>query len=171
MTMAQLPRERPEDEPGSERLGRNISDLLNELRVAGTGIQVMFAFLLIVPFNTGWKKASAFDRWDYFITLLCIATAAVLLIAPSVHHRLLFRQRERPYLLRVGTRLAIVASGFLAVGLTGILVLVSNFVFGTVAAVSVGIAAAVVVTSVWFALPLGRRHERSRDSFGDSAGG
>ena len=57
MTMQQPTRERPEDEPGSERLGRNISDLLNELRVAGTGIQVMFAFLLIVPFNTGWKKA------------------------------------------------------------------------------------------------------------------
>jgi len=154
-------RQRPEDEPATERLGRNVTDLLNELRVAGTGVQVMFAFLLIVPFNTGWKNASAFDRWDYFITLLCIAIAAVLLIAPSVHHRLLFRQRERGYLVRLGTRLAIVSTAFLAVGLTGILVLISNFVFGTVAAVCVGIAAAVVVSSVWFALPLGRRHERA----------
>jgi hypothetical protein len=161
MTTRQRMREDPRVEPKSERLGRNVTDLLNELRVAGTGIQVMFAFLLVVPFNAGWKKASAFDQWVYFITLLCIAIAAVLLIAPSVHHRLLFRQRERAYLVHVGTRLAIVAAMFLGVGLTGILVLISNFVFGTLAAVSAGIAAAIVVTSVWFVLPLGRRLERS----------
>jgi len=161
-----MPHRTPEarrEEPESERLGRNVTDLLNELRVAGTGIQVMFAFLLVVPFNAGWTKTSAFDRWDYFITLLCIAIAAVLLIAPSVHHRLLFRQHERAYLVRVGTRLAIVAAAFLALGLTGILVLIANFVFGTVAASSVGIAAALIVTVVWFALPLSRRHERSEN--------
>jgi hypothetical protein len=127
--------EGPHDEPDSERLARNVTDLLNELRVAGTGVQVMFAFLLVVPFNAGWKKASVFDQWVYF----------------------LFRQRERAYLVRVGTRLAIVAAAFLAVGLTGILVLISNFVFGTIAAVGVGIAASIVVTFVWFALPLRRR--------------
>jgi len=149
----------PPDEPDSERLGRNVTDLLNELRVAGTGIQVMFAFLLVLPFNAGWKKASTFDRWDYFVTLLCIAIAAVLLIAPSVYHRILFRQREREYLVRVGTRLAIAASVFLAIGLTGILVLISNYVFGTVAAVTVGIVAAIVVASVWFAVPLIRRRD------------
>ena len=152
--------EGPRDEPDSERLGRNVTDLLNELRVASSGIQVMFAFLLVVPFNAGWKQASSFDRWVYFATLLCIAAAAVLLIAPSVHHRLLFRHHQRDYLVRVGTRLAIVAAGFIAVGLTGILVLVSNFVFGTVAAVTVGIAAAIVVVAVWFALPLHRRSPR-----------
>lgn len=152
-------REGPHDEPDSERLARNVTDLLNELRVAGTGVQVMFAFLLVVPFNAGWKEASVFDRWVYFMALLCIAIAAVLLIAPSVHHRLLFRQRERAYLVRVGTRLAIVAAAFLAVGLTGILVLISNFVFGTIAAVGVGIAATIVVTFVWFALPLRRRSD------------
>jgi Family of unknown function (DUF6328) len=154
-------REAPTDEPESERLGRNLTDLLNELRVAGTGVQVMFAFLLVVPFNAGWNKASTFDQWVYFVTLLCIAIATVLLIAPSVQHRLLFRHRERAYLVRLGTRLAIVASVFIAVGLTGILVLISNFVFGTVAAVIVGVAAAILVTSVWFAVPLGRRHETS----------
>ena len=147
------------DEPGSERLGRNLTDLLNELRVAGTGIQVMLAFLLVVPFNAGWKDASVFDRWVYFTALLSIAIAAVLLIAPSVHHRLLFRQRKRAYLVRVGTSLAIVAAAFLAVGLTAILVLVSNVVFGTIAAVAVGTGAAIVVTLVWFALPLHRRSD------------
>lgn len=156
-------RDNPEPPPGeqeAQRLGRNLTDLLNELRVAGTGIQVMFAFLLVVPFNAGWKKASSFDQRVYFASLLCIAIASVLLIAPSVHHRLLFRQRERGYLVQVGTRLAIVAAGFLALGLTGILVLISNYVFGTSAAITVGIAAAVVVTSVWFVVPL-RHHHRS----------
>jgi putative flippase GtrA len=152
-------REGPHDEPESERLGRNVTDLLNELRVAGTGIQVMFAFLLVVPFNTGWKQASTFDQWVYFTALLSIATASVLLIAPSVHHRLLFRQRERAYLVRIGTRLAIIAAALLGVGLTAILVLISNVVFGTIAAVAVGIAAATVVTFVWFALPLRRRDD------------
>ena len=160
--MQQRMREPPPGEQESERLGRNLTDLLNELRVAGTGIQVMFAFLLVVPFNAGWEKASTFDRWVYFISLLCIAIAAVLLIAPSIHHRLLFRQREREYLIRVGTRLAIVAAAFLTVGLSAIMVLIANFVFGTVAAVVVGIAAAIIVTSVWFALPLDRRRTRSR---------
>ena len=157
MTVQQDTPEPPPGEQESERLGRNVTDLLNELRVTGTGIQVVFAFLLVVPFNAGWKNASSFDRWVYFIALLCVALATVLLIAPSVHHRLLFRRRERGYLVRVGTRLAIAAAGFLALGLTGILVLISNFVFGTPAAVSVGIAAAIVVNSVWFLLPLGRR--------------
>lgn len=148
----------PPSEKESERLGRNVTDLLNELRVAGTRIQVMFAFLLVVPFNAGWKNASSFDRCVYFVALLSIAIATVLLIAPSVHHRLLFRQHQRAYLVQVGTRLAIAAAGFLALGLTAILVLVSNFVFGTPAAVSVGVAAGIVVTSVWFVVPRARRH-------------
>lgn len=153
-------RDAPPAEPESERLGRNVNDLLNELRVAGAGIQVMFAFLLVVPFNAGWKKASSFDRSVYFIALLCIAIATVLLIAPSIQHRLLFRQRERAYLVKVGTRLAIAAALFLGLGLTAILVLVSNFVLGTPAALSVGISAAIVVGTVWFLWPLVRRHQR-----------
>src|SRR5262249_18261738 len=92
-----------------ERLDRNTIELLNELRVASTGIQVLFAFLLVVPFNTGFSKLTSFDRYCYFVTLLCLAAAATLLIAPSMHHRLLFRQKEKDYLVRVGTRLAIVA--------------------------------------------------------------
>ena len=170
MTPTLEQRERPDPPAGeeeSERLERNITDLLNELRVAGTGIQVMFAFLLVVPFNAGWKNASSFDRTVYFIGLLCIATASVLLIAPSVHHRLLFRQRQRSYLVQVGTRLAIVAAVFLAVGLTAILVLISNFVIGTAAAVTVGIAAAVIVATIWFLLPLSRRRKSDRQPTDD----
>lgn len=144
------------DETSAERLDRNEIELLNELRVAGTGIQVLFAFLLIVPFNTGWRQVSTFDRDVYFVTLLCIAAATVLLIAPSVQHRVLFRRGEKPYLVWLGTRLTIVAAGFLGAGLTGILVLVSNVVLGGIAPLLVGAAAAIGVGGLWFLVPLRR---------------
>ena len=140
-----------------ERLDRNTVELLNELRVASTGIQVLFAFLLVVPFNTGFSKLSSFDRYVYFVTLLCIAVAATLLIAPSIHHRLLFRRKQKAYLVRMGTTLAIVAGGFLAVGMTGILVLISDVIFGGVTAGIVGVAAAVFLAGLWFAMPLRQR--------------
>jgi hypothetical protein len=146
------------DESELERLDRNTVELLNELRVASTGIQVLFAFLLVVPFNSGFGRLSSFDRYDYFVTLLCIAAAAALLIAPSMHHRLLFRQGEKEYLVNLATRLAIIAGAFLAVGMTGILVLISDVLFGAVTAAVVGAAAAVGVGSLWFAMPLWHRH-------------
>jgi hypothetical protein len=146
------------DETELERLDRNTVELLNELRVASTGIQVLFAFLLVVPFNTGFSKLSSFDRYVYFVTLLCIAVAAALLIAPSIHHRLLFRRRQKEYLVNMGTTFAIVAGGFLAVGMTGILVLISDVIFGGVTAAVVGAAAAGILAALWFGMPL--RHRR-----------
>ncbi len=151
------------DESSSERLDRNTVELLNELRVAAVGIQVLFAFLLIVPFNVGFRRATAFDRYDYFVTLLCIAIAACLLIAPSIHHRLLFRRHQKAYLVELGTRLTIVALIFLSAGLTGILILISNFLFGSTTAIVVGIGAAVTVSTVWFGIPLCRRRRLQTD--------
>ena len=145
------------DETADERLDRNTMELLNELRVAGTGIQVMFAFLLVVPFNTGWRHVSSFGRTEYFVTLLCVAIAAVLLIAPSIHHRLLFRHHEKPYLVTVANRFAILAGAFLALGLTGILVLVSDVVVGGPAPVIAGIVSAAGIAALWFGIPLLRR--------------
>jgi Family of unknown function (DUF6328) len=148
------------DEPESERLDRNTVELLNELRVASTGIQVLFAFLLIVPFNTGFSKLSSFDRYVYFATLLCIAAAAALLIAPSMHHRLLFRQQQKDYLVRIGTRVTILAGAFLTAGLTGILVLISDVIFGGATAAVVGTLTALLVGGLWFGIPLRRRLEQ-----------
>jgi hypothetical protein len=150
------------DERPAEKLDRNETELMTELRVAGTGIQVLLAFLLVIPFNNRFTKLSSFDRDVYFATLLCIAIAAVLLIAPTVHHRLLFRRGEKRYLADVGNRSAIVAMAFLAVGLTGILVLISNFVFGGLTPIIVGVIAALTVGYLWFALPLKQRREQLR---------
>lgn len=144
------------DETQAEQLDRNTIELLNELRVAGTGIQVMFAFLLVVPFNTGWRHVSSFGRSTYLVTLLCVALAAVLLMAPSIHHRILFRHREKRYLVETASRLAIAAMIFLAAGFAGILVLISDVVVGGAAPWIVGLAAAIGIAALWFAWPLSR---------------
>lgn len=142
------------DETAAERLDRNTIELLNELRVAGTGIQVMFGFLLIVPFNKGWSKVSSFGRTDYFVTLLCVAIAAVLLLAPSIHHRILFRHGEKRYLVAMANRLAIVAMVFLGAGFTGILILIADVVAGGLGPLLLGVVAAVGIATLWFGLPL-----------------
>jgi hypothetical protein len=145
------------DESELERLDRNTTELLNELRVAATGVQVMLAFLLVVPFNARWSRVTSFQRIDYFVTLLFVSAAAALLIAPSIQYRLLFRRGEKDYLVSVGNRSAIAGGAFLAVGLTGALVLLSDVLFGTLAAAIVGTAAAVGVSTLWFWIPLRRR--------------
>jgi Family of unknown function (DUF6328) len=86
--VTQAGRERRSGRDPHEQLDRNTIDLFNELRVAGTGIQVMFAFLLIVPFNAGWSKTTSFERAVYFVALALVAVATFLLLAPPVHHRL-----------------------------------------------------------------------------------
>ena len=151
--------EQQRDETPIERLDRNIIELLNELRVAGTGIQIMFAFLLVAPFNTGFKHVSQFGRVDYFVTLVCVALAAVLLMAPSIHHRILFRQGEKRFLVWMANRLAIVAMVFLTIGFTGILVLLADVVLGGPAPVIMGLLAGATISGLWFALPLLRRED------------
>jgi O-antigen ligase len=151
--------EQERDETAPERLDRNTMELLNELRIAGTGIQVMFAFLLILPFNTGWKQVDSFERTVYFITLLVVALAAFLLMAPPIHHRLLFRHGEKRFLIRVGNYMAISGMTCLGLGFIGILVLVSDVVVGGAAPAVVGILAGSVIGGLWFALPLIRQDE------------
>jgi hypothetical protein len=147
----------------TERLDRNSAELMAQLRVAGTGIQVLLAFLLVVPFNARWSQATAFDRYVYFVTLICMAAAAVLLIAPSVHHRVLFRHGEKRYLVTMGNRLAIIAMVLVTVGLTGILLLISNVLFGGVTAAIVAVVALVGVATLWFGVPLHQMHRESRE--------
>jgi hypothetical protein len=151
--------EQKRDESQPERLDRNTVELLNELRIAGTGIQVMFAFLLVVPFNTGWKQVDGFERTVYFVTLLVVALAAFLLMAPPIHHRLLFRHGEKPFLIRIGNYMAIGGMICLGLGFVGILVLISDVVVGGAAPAVVGALALALVAGLWFVLPLARREQ------------
>jgi hypothetical protein len=146
-----------EQESQAERLDRNLMELLNELRVSGTGIQVLLAFLLVVPFNSGYRRLGHFDKDVYFLSLICIAGAATCLIAPSIHHRLLFRHGQRPFIIELANRLAIIGVSLLAVGLVSILVLIGDVVFGAGAAAAVGLVAFVAIGGTWFVIPLVRR--------------
>lgn len=151
------------DETPDETLDRNTIELLNELRIAGSGIQILFAFLLVVPFNAGWAKTTSFERAAYFVTLVLVAIAAVLLLAPPIHHRLLFRHHEKSYLVAIGNRLAIAGIAFLALGLTGILVLLSDYVVGGVAPIVAGVLTLAAVGGLWFVMPLIRRSRERTD--------
>lgn len=158
-------------ETEAERLDRNTIELVNELRVAGTGVQVLFAFLLVIPFDNRFTKLNSFERDVYFVTLACVAVAAVLLIAPSVHHRLLFRHGEKEFLVNLGSRLAVVAAFFLAISFTGIFVLIGDLLFGGTGAVLSGALMALLVALLWFAIPLARRERAQSDQAGSRSSG
>src|ERR1700712_3191321 len=114
------PKERPSgrEETEEERLDRNLGELLQELRVALPGGQVLFAFLLAVPFQQNFTKTSEFDKKIYFVTLLLTALSAALLIAPSAYHRITFRYQQKHRLVFVANRLAIVGLATLALART-----------------------------------------------------
>jgi Family of unknown function (DUF6328) len=151
--------EEDRDETPAERLDRNTIELLNELRIAGTGIQVMFAFLLVVPFNARWDHVDSFERTDYYVTLLIVATSAFLLLAPPVHHRILFHRGQKRFLVRLANTLAIAGMSFLALGFVGILILLSDVVVGGAAPVIVGPLAAAFLAGLWFVPAIVRRNE------------
>jgi hypothetical protein len=144
-------------ESEQERLNRNLNELLQELRVALPGIQVLFAFLLTVPFAQGFKEISEFEKKMYFATLLATALSAALLIAPTAYHRILFRQQEKANLVFVANRLAIAGIGVLALAMSSALLLITHLLFGTTAAVITTAAAVGVFTFLWALLPLRRR--------------
>jgi hypothetical protein len=140
-----------------ERVDRNYTELLGELRVALPGVQVLFAFLLVVPFNARFNQVTAFQEKVYFATLLCTAVASAFLIAPSVHHRLLFRQRVKEKLVMTAHWMALVGLSFLALAIIGVLLLVTDFLFEATAAAVVTVLASALVVVVWYALPMQRR--------------
>jgi hypothetical protein len=160
--MAELA-DRARDETPEQRADRNLAELLSELRVALPGVQVLFAFLLVVPFNQGFTRMTDFERKMYFAVLLCTALASMLLIAPTIHHRLLFRQRKKEHLVLSSNRLTIAGLGVLALAMTGAVFLITHFLFGGLTAVVTGGVVAVAFALVWYATPLRRRGEQADD--------
>jgi uncharacterized protein DUF6328 len=156
------PLEPERNETPVERADRNLVELLNELRVALPGVQVLFAFLLIVPFSQGYTHMSHFERRLYFGVLLCTGLAAMLLIAPSMHHRLEFRQRDKEYLVVTANRLSIAGLSALAVAMTGAILLVTHILFGTAATIVTTSVFAFGFAVVWYLIPLRRVAEIRR---------
>ena len=145
-------------ETEDERLDRNLSELLQELRVALPGVQVLFAFLLTVPFQQGFTRITPFQERIYFVTLLCTAISAAMLISPSAYHRMNFRLQQKEDLVLIANRLAIVGLGFLALAMTGAVMLITDVVFGATATVAVTTALVFCMfVALWYLLPLRRR--------------
>ncbi|HEY7967109.1 MAG TPA: DUF6328 family protein [Solirubrobacteraceae bacterium] len=139
-----------------ERLDRNLAELTAELRVAVTGVQVLFAFLLVAPFDSGFAHLRDYERKLYFAALLLAALAAVFTIAPSAQHRLLFRHDAKAYLVARATSLAIAGLTCLALAMCLALTLVASYLFGDVAGAVTGAAMALAFAALWFAMPLRR---------------
>jgi hypothetical protein len=149
-------------ESDEERVDRNLGELLGELRIALPGVQVLFAFLLIVPFNPGFSDVTAFQEKLYFATLLCAAGATAFLIAPSVHHRISFRRQDKEYLVVAANQLAIVGLTLLAIAMTCAIVLVTDVLFGTATTVVAGLVVGATFAFLWYAVPIRRRLEIGR---------
>src|SRR5215203_1244295 len=153
-------RDRPSsgrDETEEERLDRNLNEMLQELRVALPGVQVLFAFLLAVPFQQGFEKITPFQKGAYFGTLVCTAISAVMLISPTAYHRLTFRYQQKRRLVYYANRFSIIGLVFLALAMTGAIVLITDYLFGSTATILMAVATVLVFGVFWFALPLQRR--------------
>ena len=145
----------------AERIDRELIELLNELRVALPGVQVLFAFLLTVPFSQGFVQTTDFQRDLFFGVLASTAISAALLIAPSPWHRIRFRSQDKELILLMSNRMTIAGLGFLALAMIGAVMLISNYVFSDALTVVAGIIAVLVFGGLWYALPLLRAAERS----------
>ena len=149
------------NEDRGERINRELIELLNELRVALPGVQVLFAFLLTVPFSQGFVETTQFQRDLLFGVLVATAISAALLIAPSAWHRLRFRQKDKELILFASNRMAIAGLGFLAIAMVGAVMLIANYAFSETLTVLSGIVAFLIFGGLWYALPLARRVEQS----------
>jgi hypothetical protein len=145
------------EETHEERVNRELIELLNELRVALPGVQVLFAFLLAVPFSQRFAQTTELQRDAFMVALLSTLAGSVFLIAPSAYHRIRFRDRDKEALLRISNVFAIVGLVFLAIGMTSVVFLVTDLIFkGPVTVVATTVAAA-LFGLVWFVLPLARK--------------
>lgn len=149
-------------ESEEERLDRNLDEMLQGLRVALPGVQVLFAFLLVVPFQQGWTGVTDFETMVYYVTLLLTAAACVCLIAPTARHRIRFRDRDKEWIVESSNRLAIAGLALLGAAICGALLLISSVVYDSAV---IAIAPAVIGAGIlwlWFGAPL-VRDLRDRD--------
>jgi hypothetical protein len=151
-----VPQERRSEEE-QERLNRQMLELLNELRVAMPGVQVLFGFLLAVPFQQRFSEVNDFQRDVYFVTLLAAATATAFLIAPSAYHRLAFELGDKPRIIRIGTRQFLCGLIALAVAMNGAVLLVTDVLFQARTVVVTLALTISLFAWLWFGIGLWRR--------------
>jgi 4-amino-4-deoxy-L-arabinose transferase-like glycosyltransferase len=147
----------PRRESQQERDDRNLAELLQELRVAGLGVQVLFGFLLSIPFSTHFGRLNQPQRDLYVTTLVLVTVATGLLLGPVAYHRLVFRRRQKERLVRTANVLAILGLVTVALAVTIAVSLVLSYVSPGLPTVLITVLAAFMFAGLWFALPLRRR--------------
>jgi O-antigen/teichoic acid export membrane protein len=147
-------------ETGAQRDDRNMTELVQELRVAGLGVQVLFGFLLSLPFTVKFDRLSGFQHGLYLASVVLAATATILLIGPVAYHRLVFRRGLKEGLVRFANVLAVFGLAAVAGAVLAAVLLLTDYVAGAVAGALITAALACMIAVLWFAVPLTRRQER-----------
>jgi hypothetical protein len=158
-------------EDQKERVDRELIELLNELRVALPGVQVLFAFLLTVPFSQRFDVLSAADRRVYFAAVLGSAVASALLIAPSAHHRLRFRSGSKERMLKTANALAVAGMAVLALSMGAVVYVIAVVLHSTTTAAVVAAAVTAFIAALWFVLPLTYPQEQDVEGTSPAAEG
>ncbi|MEU1811318.1 DUF6328 family protein [Micromonospora sp. WMMD1076] len=145
-------------ESEKQRWQRNFADLLQELRVAQTGVQILFAFLLTLPFSNGFGRTTEFQRDVYIVALLTAAASAAMIISPVAFHRALFRQGRKPELVRFAHRMATGGLFFMLIAMVSSVLLVTDFVLDRPIAFLLSALTGVWFLIFWAILPFSRRN-------------
>jgi hypothetical protein len=139
-----------------EKQDRQMIELLNELRVALPGVQILFGFLLTVPFAQGFQRVTDVQKGLFYATLLCTALSTVCFIAPSATHRLRFHQGDRQYVIETANKYAIAGLAFLAVAIVLALVMITDVLYAGTAVFAFPVLVALALVTLWFVRPLVR---------------
>jgi hypothetical protein len=150
------------DESKADRLDRNYGELLQELRVAETGVQILFAFMLSIAFQQRFQTLDQVQRAIYVITLLFCTVAIALLVAPVAFHRVVFRHGLKDELVTITNRLALAGTSFLLLAVLSGVLLILDYVVGRGFAAAVTFLLAVLFIGLWVALPLSRLRKEKR---------
>ena len=159
-----------EQESPAERIDRNWVELLQELRVSQTGVQILTGFLLTLPLQPAFHELTGFERGAYVVAISASIVATCLIITPVAMHRALFQRRRKETLVRLGHSIAIVGLAFLATAIAGVVTLVFSIIFGGTTGLWVGVAAGLMFVVAWLVAPLSLRErlgvpaEESSDS-------
>lgn len=156
-------RDHEDEDPERARARRELTELVNELRLAAPGVQLLLGFLLIAPFNQRFEETTTFERGVYVTSLLLVAVAAILLLGTSIQHRIMFRRRFKRRMLVVISTTALIGLTCLGLGILGSVLLVAHFIWGTTAAIAITVPTGLVLAGIWYALPLWRLNRPDPD--------
>ena len=141
------------EESDQRRLARNVNELLQELRVAQAGVQILFGFLLSIAFTEKYAATGLYIRVTHLVTVLCAAIAVAFLTAPAAWHRVMFRKGRREDVVESGNTFALIGLAFLAIAMTGTVLLLAEVIIGGWPSMVVGGLAFIIFAGLWFVWP------------------